>query len=248
MISFLKKVLSIFRKSSKELTPLYTNYSAGDIVYANMPLSKQELLKIPEGHRTRPYYIAYIDKEYLIAYPFYSHIRKTNDMNTYLLNHILYPEFDKDSFLSLSEKSKLVEKNIISKICHLKKHDVDQIQRRLYFKDKRAYLSLYKNKPNFAEPIKGDVILYKQKKYFILEDGEQYKLLCFCSFKNHKPDSSSIIKLNGFPFLVNYNNEIIVKKDDYEIKHIANIGDYRKVVAEYAKYKKKLKKRRKHAE
>lgn len=44
---------------STELKELFEQICHGDIVYAHMPLSEEQLAKIPEGHRTRPYYIAY---------------------------------------------------------------------------------------------------------------------------------------------------------------------------------------------
>lgn len=245
----LKKLVSYLVKNKEYIQKeniLFNEITDGDLIFANMPLSKKELSKVPKGHRERPYYVAYTYDSYLVAYPLTSKLRNINDMLIYKINNYSYPEIKKDSYLILKDEVKLPRENIKFCICKVKENDFNQIQRRLYFNNKKRYISLYKQKPKYCVAQKGDIVRYRDKNYLVFnEEKNKFKLLQINAFVK-SANNKIITHLNTKPFIVHPDKEIIVKKKDYPVVHILTGYEYQKVLNEYERYLKKQKSKNKH--
>lgn len=174
-ISKNKNYIDKYRKSDSNIEcreyqqNIFDNTNVGDLLYCDMPLSKKELNTIPEGHRTRPYYIAYKLNNGFIAYGLQSNMMKyVSNLKQYKLDNIKYTGISRKSYICLYKEVYLPKNKIIRFMFSLDDDDFNQVNRRLYSINTYKYINIYKSKPLLYKPLVGDIIKYKKLLWLIV--------------------------------------------------------------------------------
>lgn len=195
------------------------------MVWAKMPLSDEELSKIEESHRIRPYLV--VDKGDNVVYAFQSSHTRFNALNNYQTYGIDYRKFGYDkNWIRLQQVECIPIDNLRAKMLHLSDHDLSMIEKRLKIQSNRGnktYLS-------FHVPIKfctGDVVqnLADNKMLHYVHAVEGNKLICYPISFQYRKDWIKI-KINKSIFYIDFSKQVIIDKNkDAKIVNIANNGD-----------------------
>ena len=213
----------------KDLQELFEQIRPGDIVYAHMPLSENKLETIPEGHRTRPYYIAYKLNYGFIAFEASSSpFEKLSDTKTYNLSDVIYGELSKSSYFNLNVAYYLPKDKPIRLICETKENDFNEIQRRLWIGKRKDYEALYKEKPVLWKPIPGDIINSQKLQWLVIDETENgYDVLEVSKNNKKKIKNGLFVHCNSDIWKVDLSNGIIIEKEPtIKIQHIVNKDDF----------------------
>lgn len=222
------------QKYSKEQCDLYNRLRFGDLVYSYMPLSDEELDKVPEGHQARPYFVVSRAHERVDAYmcsssPFiYS-----GEFDTYMLSNYSYDGLTKDTYINLKNKYRLPEENLIRYIGHVKGHDFDEICKRLYKTSKAGFVSWYEGADKYRYALPGDIIKRDGKLYVVVTDniGCYLRVIRVLSNINTK-GSGFYIKAGQKSWKIKHSSETAVffkKIEDEKIYHTINKGEINKI-------------------
>jgi len=214
---------------SKGIQDLFDSIYQGDIVLAHMPLSEDKLQQIPEGHRIRPYYIAYKLENGFIAYSSSSSpFDWLTDDKTYSLSDFSYEDLDKSSYFNLYYPYYLPKDKIIKFICETKENDFNEIQRRLWINRREEYESLFKELPAIHNPIPGDIINSQNNQWVVIAELKDSYVVYEVSKNNKKHFSKGIfVHCNQSLWKVNLTKEwIINKKEGIRTQHIVNRDDF----------------------
>ena len=95
-MSFLEILINKIKriKATKRERDLLYQLWPGFLVWAEMPLSKEELERIEESHRIRPYLVVYKDDANIYAYQCSS--RNYNNLNNYEKYYINKKEYNQE--------------------------------------------------------------------------------------------------------------------------------------------------------
>lgn len=137
-----------------------TTVQSGDVVWALMPLSQAKLLKVPPGHRIRPFMIIQTEKEGCKSYACSS--QSGNDM-AYFVNKNKY-HIKKSTYIDVSKQWDLPYENIQTHFFHLTDEDYHAI--------------LHHNKQNIKQKVEYGIgtILKKQGKLYVIYQIEKEQL------------------------------------------------------------------------
>ncbi len=225
---------------------LFEHICPGDIVYAHMPLSKKKLVRIPEGHKTRPYYIAYKLKYGFIAFEASSSpYENLSDTKTYKLSDAVYDELSKSSYYDLNTAYYLPKDKLIRFICETKENDFNEIQRRLWINKTNDYEALFKEKPVLCKPIPGDIINKNKEQWLIVDETEENYSVLEISKENKKNIKHGLyVHSNANAWKVNISKGMLIEKNcSIKTQHIVNKDDFcnlkRRIDAEKETQKKK---------
>lgn len=180
---------------------IFKNAKKGDLIFFDMPLSKEELEKIPVGHRQRPYYIEKKLKNGFIGY--YATSVKPNIPNSrfYSIDDKKYSTIEKISYIKLNDEVYLPKDHIINYMFSISNEESNEIDRRLYFNNPSRYTTLYGHKTKKLKVKIGDIIKYKKESWLVMsEHNSIYDLILV----------SKEASLNKFYFECNNNKYYIV--------------------------------------
>lgn len=193
-------------------------YKTGDLVYAHMPLKDKKLNNIPEGHRTRPYYLYKKYKNHFLAFPSTSDpSERFSNKRIHVLSCNSYKELSKDSYLILQVPYKLNSKKIIHYICTLNSKDVEEINRKVVPSSQN-------------ELIPGDIFIMNNHCYlYISRIKNAYKIL---TIENPNKTGKNIIPIyaNKTMYKVDISSLFYVKiSNNIKKKNSINNGDFVKI-------------------
>lgn len=210
---FLRDLIKIL-KSTTEQKELLRELNIGDLVWAQMPLTKKELNTIEESHRIRPYLIVGKDFANIYAYP--SSSKQTNTLNNcqeYFINKLRYKQ-NKDSWINLTKLFEIPVNNLKSKHITLNKLDLKNIQKRL------KILVHKNNNKRFQIPIdiyisEGDIIAVEHQLYYVYASDNSY-LYCIIIFKkcpkNNKTYKTIII--NNKTYYTTFKEKVSFRRNE----------------------------------
>lgn len=228
---------------------LFEQVYPGDIVYAHMPLCEEELDKIPEGHKTRPYYIAYKLNYGFIAFGASSSpYESLPDTKTYNLSDIVYDDLSKSSYLDLNTAYYLPKDKLIRFICETKKNDFNEIQRRLWIGKRKDYEALYKEKPVLWKPIPGDIINRHKEQWLIVNETENgYDALEISKNNGKNIEHGLFVHCNSDVWKIDFTKGTVIEKSDtIKTQHIVNKDDFYNLKRSIETAKKANKKKKSH--
>lgn len=231
----------------ENIQTLFEQIYPGDIVYAHMPLCDKELDKIPEGHKTRPYYIAYKLNYGFIAFGASSSpYESLPDTKTYRLSDIVYDKLAKSSYLDLNTAYYLPKDKLIRFICETKENDFNEIQRRLWIGKRKDYEALFKEKPVLWRPIPGDIINRHKEQWLIVDKTEEgYSVLGISKNNGNNIEHGLFVHCNSDVWKIDFTKGTVIEKSDtIKTQHIVNKDDFRNLkrgieIAKKASKKKK---------
>ena len=206
---------------SKGQQAIFDSLYEGDLVFAHMPLKDDELEKIPEGHRSRPYYIVSKLNNGFIAYGCSSTNSYTSDdVKSYKLLEYKY-NLNKMTYVKLDCPIYLPKTKLINYIVTISDYDNSQIHRRMYIHNENDYISYFEEKPEFSIPKPGDII-HREARYLIISEDEKYYNTLLVLNKNNKNKDCALISTYNYTYKVLLTKEYkIKKKNRYEnIIHI----------------------------
>ena len=218
---------------SQEQKDIFDRLQTGDLVYSWMPLSDEELEKVPEGHRFRPYYVVckyedYVDVCMCTSTP----IEKDNEFTFYMLSNYTYENLTKESYLDLKHIYKLPIDCLINYLGHVTGNDFNEINKRLYKCNNGAFVKRYGKNDKYKKPTVGDIVMKNGLHLLVVADiGKYYRVIRIRPKDNGSGD--------GFYVKVGKTNWKVLKKDGYrmflekeqssKIYHTLNKGEFSKV-------------------
>ena len=203
-----KNILNNF-KDYKNKKQLFNSIQPGEMIWAQMPLCKKELNKIPIGHRVRPYLILKKDKKFLYAYPSSSkHTKKLNNMQEYCINNTRYKTL-KNSYINLTTLVKIPVSNIKSKFINLISHDLQNIEKRL------RIITNHSGQFNITFNLnEGDIINNHSQLYYVYT-SDNTNLYTYAIYRKAKKDKKLIKNtINGKSYYFDFNNKQILRKSE----------------------------------
>ena len=216
-----------------EQKEIFDRLQTGDLVYSWMPLSDEELEKIADGHRTRPYYVVSKNEDSVDACLCTSiPIKLNNEFSFYMLSNYSYENLTKESYLDLKHIHKLPIDCLIDYLGHVNDNDFNEINKRLYKGNNGAFVKRFGESDKYKTPNIGDIIRCGKTKMLVIADiGKYYRVL---KIRSGEEDYSE-----GFYVKVGKSNWKILKKDgyrqflkkkqSYKIYHTLNKGEFSKV-------------------
>ena len=232
-----------------DIQSLFEQIYPGDIVYAHMPLCEEELDKIPEGHKTRPYFIAYKLNYGFIAFGASSSpYEGLPDTKTYSLSDVVYSELAKSSYLDLNTAYYLPKDKLIRFICETKKNDFNEIQRRLWIGKRKDYETLFKEKPVLWKPIPGDIINRHKEQWLIVNETENgYDALEISKNNGKNIEHGLFVHCNSDVWKIDFTKGTVIEKSDtIKTQHIVNKDDFYNLKRSIEAAKKASKKKKSH--
>ena len=188
--------LNFFRNIVNEIRDIKKRYKlleaskVGDLVWAKMPLKNDELLRIEESHRIRPYLV--VHKDFWNIYAYQASSKKSKALNNYEIYGISKQRYKKpkDTWLEMNKLYKLPFYNLRSKFCSLNLMDLRAIEKRLQVqKNRHKEVKYMFNEKIFIE--NGDVVVTNQGMYYIYSSDNLY-IYGFRLVKN-KTDAKVVI-------------------------------------------------------
>lgn len=154
---------------TNEQKEIFDRLQTGDLIYAQMPLSDKELEKVPEGHRTRPYYVIYKSKNVIDAFMCSSSPFNISDgFSTFTLYDCSYEGLTKTTYIDLGHIFQVPVNNIIRYLGPVNDNDFEEINRRFYKKNKKYYIEHFGETTKYSSLSPGDIIQRKDKNYIIV--------------------------------------------------------------------------------
>ena len=132
-----KRLLKYFSRLEKEeiidLTPIvedkYNEVAIGNLVWALMPLSDDELERIEESHRIRPYLVVAKDENYFYGY-YCSTKQKSRYLATFKLDKNIY-DHRKNTYVYLTNTYKIPRTNFRDIYNRIEINNLIMIERKL---------------------------------------------------------------------------------------------------------------------
>lgn len=200
---------------------IFNQTNEGDLLYCNMPMSDEELARIPEGHRTRPYYIAYKLTNGFIAYRCQSsRPRIHSNIGCYQMDNNKYTGINKISHICICDEIYLSKNKIIRYMFSLDNNDFNQINRRQYAINSDKFLYLYNAKPIIYKPILGDVVRYNKALWLIVDeiDNEYIAMYVEVGHTNNSGEKT-YINCNLATYTVFINKKIKIPTKEGVVTH-----------------------------
>lgn len=248
---FLRKIFSFFplKKKREKFIP---RYEVGDVVYAFMPVKKEELVNIPSGHERRPYLIVDIDYEngFYKSFLFTSDIKKRKGSSA-----LIYYNNDSDERISCVVTQglwHLSDNNIINFDYKIDDKNALDIAKKMLTSDKEEilnaeFLEKYKDKIVLE---RGDIIKINDFDYYVYAKDADYKYFMLEVYEPSVYIPKEILKKCIFVRgkYINFSNlELIDLKDiDYTFEKVLFNTDSLLIEDERKRYK-TLEKSRKRA-
>lgn len=203
-----------YRKKKKELDELYQNIQIGDLYFAKMPLSKKELNKIKEGHRSRPYLIVKKDKHYIYGYQCCSKKHSfLKEYEYYPLKKLLYPVY-KDSYIYLNKVYKIPLKNIETYYITLYLNTIKHIEKQLLVSHHHYhYLPLFHVSIDKKE---GDIVCLENNYYYIYSIDKN-NIYSYRLYLKAEKSQYELIKMNIINkiYYLSYHEQVVFHQNDY---------------------------------
>lgn len=206
LMEFLK---GLFKKKEDDVT-----YKVGDIVWAKRYQTEEEKKKIRYGHQEGPYVIIKIKRGKIFALQETSNPHQEIRWNKvfYQLGRLNY-DMKKNSYINCSKVFELKDNQIIREFGKLTDYDLNQIKKYLYLvlkSDYRIKPDIEKKYLDFKISI-GDIISYKDNKYYIYGISESYYLVHRIrnKVKNHK---SILLNNTYYSFIFELEGKIKINK------------------------------------
>lgn len=155
---------------------------AGDIWFCYMPGTDEEISKIAEGHKKRPYYI-YDVKEEIYGYYMSSNAETYKKRkNKYMIPKNNNVKGSKDSFIDFQKSTLIPVENLIYKMFSISKEEQKNVSIAAFF-SKNPYNIQIRSK-NYI-PKENDIIILNEETWLIKRIQKQ-QALCFSIKKNFK--------------------------------------------------------------
>lgn len=207
-----------------EQQTLFDSLYEGDLVFAHMPLNDEELQKVPEGHRSRPYYIVCkLDNGFIAFGCSSTNSYSIDDVKSYKLLDYKY-NLDKTTYVKLDKPVYLPKTKIIKCLSTISDYDSSQIYRRMYIHNEKDYVSYFKEEPDNCMPMPGDIICRDNRFLIISEEKDYYNTLMVLS-RNNKTSSCAPISTYNHRYKVLLTNEFKIKKKKNRYENIIHIID-----------------------
>jgi len=179
----------------------------GDVIWAKRYSNKRQREKIKANHREGPYIVIKKTDKRIYAIPCTSN---KNIRNAYKLGKI--STYSKISYMLLEQIEIIGKYKYIRKICTLNNKKINEIMNRINgLLKKKKLKNINKNNIIFNYDI-GEVIKYKNNKYYIYgKEEKNYK----CINLHKKGFFIKSIKINAEKYLLNNEDERILPQNRY---------------------------------
>jgi len=158
---------------------LFEELCPGDVVWALMPLSEEELSAIEESHRIRPYLVVGKDDNAIYAYQSSSKKQKfANNYQTYNINQMKLG-YSRNSNIDLTCLRKLPEENLLKIMQHLSEQELSLIAKKLKIQSNHGKKINY----SFDVPVQvceGDVVSIDSDNMYYVYGSEK---ISFCAIR-----------------------------------------------------------------
>jgi len=221
-----EKLLNLINliKAKKSQRVLLKELRPGDMVWAKMPLKSEELEKIEETHRIRPYLVMWKDRANIYAYM--SSSKKSvscRNYETYMINRLRYTN-RKDSWLDLRRIVKVPVNCLMDKMCHLERPDLLMIEKRLQMQRNRKMIV----ERTFGVPFslqEGDVVRSDNVKYYVLDSNEM-NTHCYMLTKRLKEGKNAErVKIDGKLQYIYFEKKTLWKDEVVRIIDMAGLEE-----------------------
>ena len=221
MFTIIKKIIAHFKSVpyTDEQLELFKRIIPGDVIYAKMPLDKEELNSIDPTHRQRPYLVIKKEKDYLITYP-YSTVNRTKKMRTY--EYFKSRNKGRISYLYLQTHYDMPIENIIHINGHLSDSKIQKIDKRLYLKRHRNGVTVPRFNVRFY-PECSDIVQVRNRYYLILSH-KLNKYRTYEVFLQAKHNKLEHIVNNHHDYYIDYLKEhFIDDSENFKYLDITNL-------------------------
>lgn len=213
VIKWIKIICHYFNKPyNKKQYELFQEIKVGDVIYAKLPVSKEQLQNIDESHINRPFVVVKKRRDSLVVYEFSSVKKKKWKEFDY------YKHFRKNglpSFIYLMFTMIMPIENIIAINTSLSKQVVMRLDKRLMIANQHS-----KSLPRFnvsMYPERGDIIEYQGNDYLVINYfNDKYKMY---KIKQEYDQRLMMTKINNQIYYVDYSKEYCIEFED-KIKYL----------------------------
>ena len=181
--------------STKEQKELFKEIRPGDIVYCMMPESLKNPESIPEGHRTRPYFIVNVLNNSLIGFymsssEFYD---KTNYGSFYRIRSGRNLGKDRLSYIDFRRPAILYPGHLIRLQCHADRNELPHLRASMVSYNINAAILFNHEEKTYKDIKPGNILVYANNLYYVYQKHDSFVEYYKVVF------SSSSAKLQEFP-------------------------------------------------
>lgn len=209
------------------------------LCWALMPLSEEELSKVPEGHRIRPYLLLKEVDGFYWAFPATS--KAFSNKSRYVNSTLRINGFsDMKSLVLLDNIYKLPFENIVGSFMHISKSEENALFKRLkanmkYFNYPTELIDFINNKAYYLG--RGDMIYHNGELYVIVGKVPEKEIYYSLRVYNHEVDGTILKVVDTNKYYVDGNQlHCIVSDDTTEYVSVMNGLSY----GHFEKYKEDL--------
>lgn len=209
---------------TQEQYELFKECQIGDLLWALMPLTHEQLDRIAKDHQIRPYFIVKKKEDCLIAYA-----STTTPQHGEPYTYHCYPGYshgkNKISYLKLETMYVLPIKNLRTFMMHMPQRELRKIEKRILLNKLAGKTNLITLKiPIHVE--KGDVISLPVEQhihyYYIYQDDQQ-NLYGMYLIKGSQRDAKYMIRLQKVPYVLDFQRkQVISRKNNMKVIGILN--------------------------
>lgn len=212
------------------------NFKIGDIIWAKRYTNNNEFLALEKGHTEGPFIIIKKKKNSILCLYCTSVTKHLNWPHLfYELNKYDY-NLTKSTYVQTNKTVELQYKEYCYQLSSLNKEDLNTIIKKIILISKSNYntskLNININKLKYYYT-KGDIILYKNIFYYILDKNNNYYHLIKLKSSHNK----EAININNKEYLINFSNIIKVKYKVDKKFILKDIATPNKILSLEAKYK-----------
>jgi len=211
-------------RANKSQKVLLKELRQGDMVWARMPLKREELEKVEESHRIRPYLVMW--KDWANIYAYMSSSKKSvscRNYETYMINRLRYTN-RKDSWLDLRRIVKVPVNCLMDKMCHLERPDLLMIEKRLQMQRNRKMVV----ERTFGVPFslqEGDVVKSDNVKYYVLDSNDMNTKCYMLTKRLIEGKNAQRVRIDGKLEYMYLEKKILWKDDIVRIIDMASLKE-----------------------
>lgn len=212
------------------------NFEIGDIIWAKRYTNNNEFQEIEKGHTEGPFIILKKKRNSIICLYCTSATKHLNwphlfyELNKYDYNLI------KNTYVQTNKTVELQYKEYCYLLSSLNKNDLNTLIKKIILISKSNYntsgLKININKLKYYYN-KGDIILYKNILYYILDNNNNYYHLIKLKSSHNK----EAININNKQYLINFSNTFKIKQKEDKNFTLKDVATPTKILSIETKYK-----------
>ena len=218
----LDKLLNKSHQNNKKIEPVKERYNSlqyqcfkrlypGDVIYAKMPLSNDELMVMEEKHRYRPFLVVYKGKTAVYGYQCSSSLMPwMKSYEFHLYRQSVYYN-NKDSYFQLNRFYRIPIGYINRYLTTLYFDDCYEIQRKLLMSENHHHPKIH-----FDIRVSlrlGDIFIKDHHLYLIYQNDNSYHYAVRAN--EYSQARKDAVEADGVWYQFDFNNKLILEKDEY---------------------------------